>query len=105
MKFVIIWSEFAQKQLDEIYDFYSQGADTRTATKLILRIINVPNKLLKSPLIGQRESLLKERTIEYRYLVFKNYKIIYSVDSSKGFIKISDVFDTRQNPSKLKRTH
>lgn len=105
MKFVIIWSEFAQKQLDEIYDFYSQEANTRTATKLILRIINVPNKLLKSPLIGQRESLLKERTIEYRYLVFKNYKIIYSVDSNKGFIKISDVFDTRQNPSKLKRTH
>ncbi len=66
-------------------------------------IINEPKKLIKAPLIGQKEELLKQRETEYRYLVFKNYKLIYSVDNQNGFIKIADVFDTRQNPPKLKR--
>lgn len=67
-------------------------------------IINEPKKLLQSPLMGQEEELLKQREIYYRYLIFKNYKLIYSVDTENGFIKIADVFDTRQNPPKIKRT-
>nr|WP_264554426.1 hypothetical protein [Flavobacterium sp. N1861] len=59
--------------------------------------------MLLTPEIGQEESLLKQRSVHYRYLVFKNYKIIYSIDNEKGFIKIADVFDTRQNPLKIKR--
>ena len=54
--------------------------------------------------MGQEEELLKQREIHYRYLIFKNYKLIYSVDTENGFIKIADVFDTRQNPPKIKRT-
>ncbi|GGG44174.1 hypothetical protein GCM10010976_14710 [Bizionia arctica] len=58
----------------------------------------------KTPHIGQEEELLQQRIIHYRYLVFKNYKLIYSVDTENGFIKIADIFDTSQNPPKLKRT-
>lgn len=54
-------------------------------------------------MIGQVEELLKERQIEYRYLVFKNYKLIYSIDTKNELIKIAAVFDTRQYPLKLKR--
>jgi plasmid stabilization system protein ParE len=100
----IIWSEFAVTQLDEIYIYYEKKASTKIAKKLVHGIINESKKLIKSPLIGQEEELLKERETEYRYLVFKNYKLIYSVDNQKGLIKIADVFDTRQNPPKLKRT-
>ncbi len=100
----IIWSEFAETQLDKIYDYYEKRASTRVAKKLVREIINEPKKLIKSPLIGQKEELLKQRETEYRYLVFKNYKLIYSVDNQNGYIKIADVFDTRQNPPKLKRT-
>tara|TARA_R110002020_G_scaffold47905_5_gene136870 strand:- start:7625 stop:7810 length:186 start_codon:yes stop_codon:yes gene_type:complete len=60
--------------------------------------------LIKTPQIGQEEELPIQREILYRYLVYKNYKLIYSVDTENGFIKIADVFDTRQNPPKLKRT-
>ena len=100
----IIWSEFAETQLDEIYDYYEKRVSTRFAKKLVREIINETKKLIKSPLIGQKEELLKQRATEYRYLVFKNYKLIYSVDNQNGTIKIADVFDTRQNPPKLKRT-
>jgi len=65
--------------------------------------LNEPKKLIKSPYIGQIENLLQERDNTYRFLIFKNYKIIYSVDQEKGFIKVADVFDTRKNPDKIER--
>ena len=104
MALIIIWSKFAETQLDEIYNYYKKKVSTKVAKKLVRGIINEPKKLIKSPLIGQKEELLKQRETEYRYLIFKNYKLIYSVDNQNGYIKIVDVFDTRQNPIKLKRT-
>lgn len=74
----IIWSDFAETQLDKIFDYYEKKASLRVATKLVKGIINVPKKLIKAPYIGQEEELLKDRKIQYRYLVFKNYKLIYS---------------------------
>jgi len=100
----IIWSEFAETQLDDIFDYYKNKASSAIATKLIRGIINAPKKLLKAPFIGKEEELLKNRKDQYRFLVFKNYKLIYSVDQEESLIKIVDVFDARQNPIKLKRT-
>lgn len=101
----VIWSEFAEKQLDEIFDHYAKESSLSIAAKLIRQIIKVPNKLKRAPFIGQVEEFLKDRPIVYRYLVFKNYKIIYSVEEKNKLIKIADVFDTRQNPSKIKRSN
>ncbi len=55
------------------------------------------------PRVGQEEELLKERDESYRYLVHGNYKIIYSTDTEHEWIKIADMFDTGQNPMKMKR--
>src|SRR5699024_11421967 len=104
MELEIIWSDFAEKQLDEIFEYYEENTSTRVAKKLIKNVLNEPKKLIKNPFIGQMEVLLKQRKITYRYLVYKSYKIIYSVDQDNGFIKIADVFDTRQYPEKIKRT-
>ena len=51
----------------------------------------------------QIEDLLVDRDHIYRYIVCDNYKIIYSVNIELKLIKIADVFDTRQNPIKIKR--
>ncbi len=104
MSLEIIWSNFSEKQLDEIFEYYYENASSRVARKLIKDLLKEPDRLIKNPNIGQIEELLKERKISYRYLLFKNYKIIYSVDSKKGFIKIADVFDTRLNPIKIERS-
>ncbi len=85
MTLKIIWSEFAETQLDEIYEYYEKKASSRIAKKLVKGIINEPKKLIKTPHIGQEEELLKQREFEYRYLVFKNYKLIYAVDTENGF--------------------
>ena len=104
MAFEIIWSDFAETQIDDIYEYHKKKASISIAKKLVKGIINEPKKLINSPYLGQEEELLKERSLPYRYLVFKNYKLIYTVNIESNFIKITDVFDTRQNPPKLKRT-
>ncbi|MGY6520947.1 MAG: type II toxin-antitoxin system RelE/ParE family toxin [Mongoliitalea sp.] len=101
----IIWSLFAEKQLDEIFDYYSKKVSHQLALKIVLELIEAPEILKRNPLVGPIEEFLKGRHIEYRYLICTNYKIIYSVDEENNCVKISDVFDTRQNPSKIKRSN
>ncbi|TXE12515.1 type II toxin-antitoxin system RelE/ParE family toxin [Algoriphagus aquimarinus] len=103
MEFEVIWSDFAEQQLDDIFEYYLNNANFSVTKKLLVGILNAPQSLVRSPFIGQEEGWLKDREIKYRYLLFKNYKLIYSVDLEKGVIKIADVFDTRINPSEMNR--
>ena len=60
--------------------------------------------MIKASFIGHQEQLLEERKTQYRYLVTRDIKLIYSVDEKNEFIKIAELFDTRQNPPMLKRS-
>lgn len=104
MDLEIIWSEFSEFQLDKIFEYYEREVSLNVALKIIEDILNEPEILRKSPFVGQKEPLLKEREIEYRYLVYKSFKIIYSVNETQKEVKIADVFETRQFPSKIKRS-
>ncbi len=46
MTFKIIWSEFAETQLETIYAYYEKKASRRIAKKLMNDIINEPNRLI-----------------------------------------------------------
>lgn len=104
MKLKIVWSDYAESQLDKIFEYYLENVNYKVAKTIIEKIINEPNKLLLNPEIGQKEELLKDRTDNYRYLICDNYKIIYSIDRKQSLLKISNVFDTRQNPVKIKKS-
>lgn len=104
MKLKIVWSQFAENEIDKIYNYYLQRAGIRVAKKIIEEILSEPNKLLSNTFSAQIEDLLIDRENKYHYLVCNNYKIIYCIDEEKKLIQISDVFDTRQNPVKIKRT-
>jgi len=104
MNFTIIWSDFAESELDKIFEYYVENASLRVAKNVINKIILEPNRIFSHPEITQVEELLLDRENHYRYLICDNYKIIYSINSEKNFIMIADVFDTRQNPTKIKRT-
>lgn len=94
----IFWTDFAKNELKKIFDFYKDKASLKVATKLTSEIVQEALKLEQHPAIGQKEKLLKSRPQSFRYLVFKNYKIIYWINESKSRVEITDVFDTRQNP-------
>ena len=101
MEIRIEWSELSEKQLKDIFDYYSIEADTRIASRIINRIINRVSILGSNPFIGQREELLADYPEDFRYLVEMNYKIIYW--KHDDILTIASVFDCRQNPDKIKQ--
>ena len=101
MKFEVYWLEFAISKLDDIYDYYTVKASKKIAKSLTDGIINKTIQLINQPFIGQIEENLITRPEEFRYLLYKNYKIIYWVNTDLNRIEIVNIFDTRQNPDKL----
>jgi plasmid stabilization system protein ParE len=99
----VFWTQFAEDKLNDIFEYYKFNASVSVAHNLINGIVDESLKLNKNPLIGQREDLLVDRIQEYRYIVFKNFKIIYWLDDVSKIILISHVFDTRQNPIKINK--
>ena len=85
-------------------NYYKTKTSIPIALKLVTRIIDKTIGLNKNPYIGQKEELLTDRPQDFRYLVFKSYKIIYWIKKSKNRIEIANVFDCRQNPIKMNET-
>jgi len=103
MELKIYWTDFSKKELKRIFDYYKENATLKIARNLAIGITRETLKLKKQPEIGQIEELLIDRPQNFRYLVFKNYKIIYWINKSENRIEINDVFDARQNPIKIER--
>jgi len=99
--FKVLWTDFAINQLKDIFDYHLIKASPNIAQKLIQKIIDSTIILEGNPKSGRKEDLLNTRTQEFRFIIVKNYKIIYWIDYEFSIINISMVFDTRQNPTKI----
>lgn len=100
MAMIVEWSEQAASSLEEIFGYHKEVAGLRVARKIATKITQRTQILSDNPFVGQREELLKDLSVEFRYLVEGNYKILYYTLSEK--IVISLVFDCRQNPEKMR---
>ena len=96
----IVWTEKAVEQVDTIFDYISQDS-VKAAQKVTDGIFYRVLQLKKFPLSGPEEEELKKFRKGHRYLAEGNYKIIYRI--ADPVIFINAVFDTRQNPKKLRR--
>jgi len=103
MALKIFWTDFSKGELRLIFNYYKEKASLKIARKLVLELTHEVIKLQSQPYTGQKEELLIDKVQELRYLVHRNYKIIYWVNMQKNRIEITDVFDTRQNPMKIDR--
>ena len=95
---VVIWSDQAWNDLDEIFDFIAKDSRIQ-AEKQVLHIIARGEQLATHPFSGQVQPYI-DPSLEARYLVQDNYKIIYFIGASN--LIVDTVFDTRQDPEKLK---
>ncbi len=98
----IIWTNHAISELKSIFIYYRMVANENVADKIRKSIFHATKPLIKQPFIGQIEENLIDLKQEHRYLVEGNYKIIYRVIDNDVYI--TDVFDCRQNPQKMKKT-
>ena len=102
MALTVYWTQFAENKLDDIFSYYESKAGIRVAQRLVLGIIEKSIGLENNSNIGQREPLLADRPQNFRYLVYKSYKIIYWTNNHRNRIEVVNVFDCRQNPVKMK---
>lgn len=96
----IIWTRIALLNTRKVHKFYLKNANKEIANKIVEEIFTHVNSLESSSFIGQAEECLKYLKKDNRYLVLSHCKIIYRVE--KNVVYITHVFDTRQNPKKLK---
>jgi len=104
MELKVFWTDFAKGELKRIFEYYNEKVSYTVAKNLTLGIVEETLKLQKQPYIGQIEDLLIPRRQGFRYMVYRNYKVIYFINSEKNQVEINDVFDTRQNPVKIRRS-
>jgi len=95
----IVWTDFAISNLKDIFDYYPTKANKKVAHKIRIQILKSSKQLKNNPNSGLIEPNLIRLKKNHRYLVSGNYKLIYRITDNQ--IIINDVFDTRQNPSKM----
>lgn len=96
----IVWSAFASQMLQNIYYYHEEHASVAVAQHILSGLFTSTRQLETFPESGQIEKNLKHLKEEHRYLISGNYKIIYKLLESE--ILITDVFDSRQDPGKMK---
>jgi plasmid stabilization system protein ParE len=100
----IFWTDFSKSELRRIFNYHKEIGSLKIARRLVTGITQEVSTLQSQPKIGQKEEYLIGREQEFRYIVYKNYKVIYWQNIRKNRIEITDIFDTRQNPVKMNRT-
>ena len=68
MEIKIEWSELSERQLKDIFDYYSFEVNSRIARKVTNKIIDRVSILENNPLASPKEELLSNYPEEYRYL-------------------------------------
>ncbi len=96
----VLWTKSALASLYDIYKYYNENVSITIAYNVRDNILAAARQLEQHAHIGQSEELLKEMESGHRYIVKDNYKIIYKIQTNK--IYITDIFDTRQDPDKIK---
>lgn len=89
----------ASDDINEIYGYYLQKVNLKTAKQEKDKIIKRFKILKNFPLSGQVEGNEKFKGSEIRYLVQGNFKIVYKVEEDT--VIILAVFNTSQNPDKM----
>ena len=94
----VVWTNKAFKDLQSIYNLIAKDSK-KAAKKVVASILDREEQLKTQPTSGTVEKRLKLKK-EYRFLLQSHYKIIYR--EGKTNLYVIKVFDTRQNPDKLK---
>jgi toxin ParE1/3/4 len=99
--YAVIWTLPALASLRDIHNFIKKDSP-EGAHKVTMTLVSLGNDLTTTlPARNPIEPLLAEESVTFRFVVKWNYKIIYTIEDAS--VMIVDVFDTRQNPSKLKQ--
>ncbi|WP_367892475.1 type II toxin-antitoxin system RelE/ParE family toxin [Marivirga harenae] len=89
------------KHWKKIVKFYKRIAGEDVGIRIQTEIVNATVKLEDHPKIGRIDPLLTFKNLGHRYLISGHCKIFYDIIDDD--ILITDVFDKRQAPNKIKK--
>ena len=90
------WTNEAIFDLKRIYNYLLEWNSQDIAVKIIDEILNAPNDIV----FGEQYQI-DEFFPNYRRIIIRNYKILYFFNTES--VILVAVFNTRRNPSKLRR--
>jgi toxin ParE1/3/4 len=96
----LIYTEQALFSLEEALSLIAPKVTPEKLMEIRDSILDTADTLLLHPLQGQKEPYLEDLGLGHRRLIESHYKIIYRVVGE--CIYITDIFDSRQDPDKMK---
>ena len=90
----IIISNNAHRDIQEIYNYISYDS-LYFAEYTVTKIYNYINKLEFSPYLGRYIPELPDK--QYRELIYKSYRIIYSISERTNEVRVYFVFHSKRN--------
>ncbi len=101
MNYSIRFTDNSVYNLKELLKFYAKVLSEEKVIKIQSKILNQIDNLKSNPLLNQQEILLIRLNEGHRRLVVSKYiKVIYLIRDN--VIIISDIFDSRRDPNKMK---
>lgn len=97
----IIISDTAESNLKSIYHYYKSVANIKIARSIKNAILDSIESIPVFSEMYQEEEYLETENSGHRRVISGNYKIIYRI-VNKDTIFVSDIFDSRQNPVKIR---
>ncbi len=97
----VVYTDQAKTSLQANVDFLLlQGIPLEIILRIAEDIDIKTQKLVANPYLGQVEEHISNPSKNYRRLIEGHYKIIYYISGET--IYITDIFDSRQDPLKMK---
>ena len=90
----------ARRRLLSIWSRILNDASAERADRVVERLMHRAEELIEQPYKGPPEPFLSELSTGHRFLLLGRYKIIYRVVGDT--ILITDFFDTKQHPSRMR---
>jgi hypothetical protein len=98
----VFYTENALISLEEIIEFYicEIGIPPEKVDKIVSNLFIKSDSLIENPFLNQIEPYLVDFRKEHRRLIVDNIKVIYRIEGKTIFV--TDFFDVRRNPKKMK---
>lgn len=96
----LLFTKQAITSLRESIFFLEKKVSEKQIRIIISRIFERCDDLLENPESGSKEEYLEHLGLGHRRLIVGHFKVIYRIQGK--IIFITDIFDSRQNPVKMK---
>ncbi len=96
----LVYTQQAITSLQECLDFFPPEVTVAKVNEIRDKILEKADKLIENPYLGQLEEYLEHLGQSHRRIVEGNYKIVYRIEND--VIVVTDIFDSRQDPEKMK---